>query len=160
MRRWRVGVGLVAVCVLVLAAIGAGRASARPAGAEHVQMSCSAEWNPATGATSIYLFAPDTPQIPIGPSGFLPFTGAPGNGVFTPGGRMNVTCAGTGAGPFSTPAGLTWHHDTGCTLYRGGADFSTVGASVYTGTGRVDVSADSVQITCHGSFAGISTGPS
>ncbi|HEY2777935.1 MAG TPA: hypothetical protein VGI77_08515 [Gaiellaceae bacterium] len=158
MRRWTIGVSVVAVTVLGVVAIGAGRASAK-GGAEHVPISCSSEWNPDTGTTALYVFAPDTPLIPVGPSGFLPFTGATGTGVFTPSGRMNIVCGREGDGPFSFPAGLTWHHAVGCTLYRGGADFSTIGARVYKGTGRVDVTTDSVQMTCHGSFTGISTGP-
>jgi hypothetical protein len=127
-------------------------------GVERVPIGCAAEWNPATGTTSIYLFAPDTPNVPIGVSGELPFTGAQGEGTFAPTGGMHVVC--TSAGP---PSGIPpwsgqWNGAGTCLLLRGGNPVNAIGARVYEGQGRVLVSpSGTVLITCNGAFAGIYT---
>jgi len=154
---------MAGLAVTVVASLAVGIGSASAAGAEKVPISCSAEWNPQTGATQMYVFAPDTPQIPVGVSGFEPFTGAFGVGVFTPSGRMNILCHrnkhDSDGAAFSSPPGLTWTGESSCVLYRGGQDFSTIGARVFVGTGQVVVGTDAVNINCQGKFVGISTGP-
>lgn len=151
---------VVVMTTAVLAfSFGVSSVARAGAGAERIPILCQAEWNPVTAVTSIYLFAPDTPQTPVGISGFLPFAAASGYGVFTPSGEMSVSCTPNGS-PIVNPVGSTWNAKTSCILFRGGADFSLVGAHVYLGTGQVLATpAGNATITCHGSFAGIATGP-
>jgi hypothetical protein len=147
-----------AVVAAVVALAASATAGAGSGGAERIPISCQSEWDPQSGTTAIYLFAPDTPEIPVGISGFLPYTSADGSGVFTPSGRMNISC--TSNHSYVNPAGATWNGTTPCILFRGGADFSLAGSSVYRGDGHVVVtSSGSVLITCNGAFTGIATDP-
>jgi hypothetical protein len=117
-------------------------------------MTCEAEWNPSTGVTSMYLFAPDTPTIPIGISGSLPYTVAGGEGTFTPNGGMHVVCNSGGPPQGIPPYSGEWNSAAECFLLRGGQPFSARGARVYLGIGRVLVTpSGTVLITCNGAFA-------
>jgi hypothetical protein len=136
-------------------AVAAAASSAKANGAERIPMTCSAEWNPVQGWTSIYVYAPDSPGVPFGISFELPFTVAAGWGTFTPSGRMNVTCTSDGPPAGIPPWSSQWNGAGSCGSLRGGNPETADGAATYRGTGRVNVTPPGkVVITCEGVFAG------
>jgi len=140
--------------VAAVAGIGAGPAGAgappAPLRAETIAMTCQAEWDASTGATRVFLFAPDTPAYPHpGISGLLPFTSGTGTGIFTPYGLMLVVCAYRGG---THPSDATWKGDAAVTLFRGGTDFSFVGTRRYGGRAHVLTRGDWTVITVVGKY--------
>ena len=153
---------IVVAAAAAIAALGATTALAErpidhqygsPMAAERVTIKCSAEWDPLSGWTQIYLFASDTPMIPHpGISGDYPYASGIGTGVFTASGKMHVVCPdGRVAPPY--PPETRWHgKDNDVYLWRGGADFTLLGTRLYTGKGRVDAHGGRVVITVEGTF--------
>ena len=139
---------LVLAVVAGIAAL-AGPVQAGTGGAQVLPAQCAAEWNPATGNTFTYLWTPDTPpDVPLGISGYLPYTGANGAATFTPSGGFSVHCQSAGK-PGGIPFWSTqWNHPSDCLLLRGPDVYH---ATYFAGSGRVVVAPNGqVSITCQG----------
>lgn len=150
---------IVVVAVAIGCAAAAAAAAPGAGGVEQVPMICAAEWSPTSGLpASVYLSAPDTPVYPENHvTGTQPYAVAHGTGVFHPSGRFAVVC---NRDDVVVPAGATRLSLDDCLLFRGGANFSLLGARVYRGKAIVVATRrGSVLIGCQGTLRGVYTEP-